>query len=74
MLSSQTKDQVNAAAIAQLKERLEGGLTAQAMAAAQPEVIHACINKVGFHNRKHVYVKFLSLTYLRARFSSHFHM
>ena len=51
MLSSQTKDPVTFQAAANLR-KLPGGLTIEALEAATPEEINACINKVGFHNIK----------------------
>lgn len=56
MLSSQTKDAVTAAAMTNLKKRFFP-LTVQSMLDATEEEIDACINKVGFHNRKATYIK-----------------
>ncbi|SPN97720.1 related to DNA repair protein NTG1 [Cephalotrichum gorgonifer] len=64
MLSSQTKDTVNAAAMARLKEELpawkEGepvGLNLENMLAVEPEVLNGFIRTVGFHNNKTKYIK-----------------
>ncbi|KAJ3345977.1 hypothetical protein HDU91_007175 [Kappamyces sp. JEL0680] len=56
-LSSQTKDPVTAAAIENLKTGLEGGLTPQAVANASSVHLNQLIGKVGFHNRKTVYLQ-----------------
>ncbi|RKP14968.1 DNA glycosylase [Piptocephalis cylindrospora] len=53
MLSAQTKDHITAEAIGRLKDRIPGGLTALSMTKADPDLVHECINKVGFHNRKY---------------------
>ena len=59
MLSSQTKDTVNAAAMARLKAELPphapgapGGLTLDNILAVEPEVLNELIWAVGFHNNK----------------------
>ena len=57
MLSSQTKDQVTAAAITRLKQELPGGLTLSSLLAVTPKDIDEMICKVGFHNRKSMYIK-----------------
>ncbi|KAK3378080.1 DNA glycosylase [Podospora didyma] len=64
MLSSQTKDTVNAEAMARLQTELpphrEGvapGLTLENMLAVEPAVLNELIYKVGFHNNKTKYLK-----------------
>lgn len=61
MLSSQTKDEVNFAAIGTLHEhyRSKGynGLCLDAVLALTEEEIDKCIAKVGFHRRKALYLK-----------------
>jgi len=59
MLSSQTKDTVNAAAMARLKAELPphapgapAGLTLENILAVEPEVLNRLIWAVGFHNNK----------------------
>lgn len=63
MLSSQTKDTVNAEAMARLQAELpphapgaEPGLTLENMLAVEPAVLNELIGKVGFHNNKTKYV------------------
>lgn len=46
MLSSQTKDEVTAAAMANLRSVLPGGLTLSSLLAADPSVISGAIGKV----------------------------
>jgi endonuclease-3 len=55
MLSSQTKDQVTAAAMQNLKARFVP-LTVASMLNATPEEVDQCISKVGFHIRKSQYI------------------
>lgn len=55
-LSSQTKDQVTAQAIENLKQ-LPAGLTIQSLLDTSDAQLDACISKVGFHNRKTIYIK-----------------
>ncbi|KAL1842664.1 hypothetical protein VTJ49DRAFT_4575 [Mycothermus thermophilus] len=64
MLSSQTKDTVNAEAMARLQNELppykEGappGLNLENMLAVEPKVLNELIGKVGFHNNKTKYLK-----------------
>jgi endonuclease-3 len=52
MLSSQTKDQVTAAAIRTMQRDLPGGLTLESILAVEPEKLNELIGKVGFHNTK----------------------
>lgn len=56
MLSSQTKDAVTAAAMVNLRKRFPP-LSVGSMLNATEEEIDACINKVGFHNRKSIFIK-----------------
>ncbi|KAH6566932.1 hypothetical protein BASA82_000737 [Batrachochytrium salamandrivorans] len=56
-LSSQTKDAVTAAAINNLKSHKPGGLTVTSIIAMDAEQLDAHIGKVGFHNRKTIYLK-----------------
>ena len=69
MLSSQTKDQVTAAAITRLKQELPDGLTLSSLLAVTPREIDEMICKVGFHNRKSMYIK-QTAEILRDRYSS----
>lgn len=57
MLSSQTKDAVTSAAVTSLHTTLPGGLTAASLAVADPAIVSACINKVGFWRRKTDYIR-----------------
>ncbi|KAI1502886.1 DNA glycosylase [Biscogniauxia marginata] len=64
MLSSQTKDTVNAAAMRALKTSLPGhspgvppGLNLENVLAASPEALDALIRAVGFHNNKTRYLQ-----------------
>ena len=57
MLSSQTKDTVNAATMARLRAQLPGGLTLASVLAVAPEQLNALIAQVGFHRRKTDYIK-----------------
>jgi endonuclease-3 len=57
MLSSQTKDPVTSQAVTNLHHTLPGGLTAESLAVASVEMIHECINKVGFWRRKTDYIQ-----------------
>ena len=54
MLSSQTKDQVVAEAMAKLRAK---GLSVEAVLRMSDEELNACIAKVGFHNNKTRYIK-----------------
>ncbi|KAL2912053.1 alpha,alpha-trehalase nth1 [Polyrhizophydium stewartii] len=56
-LSSQTKDPVTAAAVASLRSHKPGGLTIDSVLAMTDAELDAHICKVGFHNRKTVYLK-----------------
>lgn len=57
MLSSQTKDPVTSQAVTNLHSTLPGGLTAHSLAEASVEMVHECINKVGFWRRKTEYIQ-----------------
>ncbi|KAF8710851.1 Endonuclease III -like protein, partial [Rhizoctonia solani] len=57
MLSSQTKDEVTAAAVENLRQVLPGGLTVDSILAAEPSIISNAIGKVGFWRRKTEYVR-----------------
>ncbi|KAJ4388631.1 alpha,alpha-trehalase nth1 [Gnomoniopsis smithogilvyi] len=64
MLSSQTKDTTNAAAMQRLKTELPAhkagapvGLNLENMLAVEPEVLNQLIWAVGFHNNKTKYIK-----------------
>lgn len=73
MLSSQTKDEVNFAAISTLHEhyRQRGfrGLCLDAVLALTEQEIDKCIAKVGFHTRKAMYIK-KACELLRDKFDS----
>ncbi|KAJ3127897.1 DNA N-glycosylase and apurinic/apyrimidinic (AP) lyase [Irineochytrium annulatum] len=56
-LSSQTKDPVTAAAVARLREGLQGGLCIEGMCAVDDETLTGLIYGVGFHRRKTIYLK-----------------
>lgn len=55
LLSSQTKDEVTHEAVRQLNKRL-GGLTPPNVCRASAELVHGCIGKVGYHNKKLKYL------------------
>ncbi|KAG8924313.1 DNA N-glycosylase and apurinic/apyrimidinic (AP) lyase [Tulasnella sp. 418] len=57
MLSSQTKDEVTAQAVANLRATLPGGLNVEGILAADDELIQNAICKVGFWRRKSTYLK-----------------
>ncbi|KAH8917009.1 DNA glycosylase [Atractiella rhizophila] len=57
LLSSQTKDEVTAAAIANLIRTLPNGLCLESVLLTPEEDLAACINKVGFWRRKAGYMK-----------------
>ncbi|CAG8741906.1 27259_t:CDS:2 [Dentiscutata erythropus] len=57
MLSSQTKDQVTAAAMQNLRQQLKGGLNMESIMQVDEEFLDQCISKVGFHRRKAKYIK-----------------
>jgi endonuclease-3 len=69
MLSSQTKDTVTAAAISNLMQNLEGGLTLESILAVEPETLNGLIGKVGFHNTKTKHIK-ATVPILRDNFDS----
>lgn len=69
MLSSQTKDTVNAEAMARLKREMPAyapgkpkGLNLENMLAVDPGTLNEMIGKVGFHNNKTKYASVPSLT------------
>ncbi|KAJ2481193.1 alpha,alpha-trehalase nth1 [Coemansia sp. RSA 2320] len=57
MLSAQTKDEITADAVRSLSQRLPGGLTPKALSEAPIDLIHECVRKVGFWQRKSNYIK-----------------
>ncbi|CUS14112.1 unnamed protein product [Tuber aestivum] len=57
MLSSQTKDTVNAVAMKKLQEQLPGGLCLESILGVEPKRLDELIRIVGFHNRKTEYIK-----------------
>ncbi|KAK2460682.1 hypothetical protein APHAL10511_007152 [Amanita phalloides] len=69
MLSSQTKDEVTDAAVAQLRKTLGGSLSVAAMIEADETAITSAIGKVGFWRRKTGYLKKTALR-LRDEFDS----
>ncbi|KAK0719739.1 DNA glycosylase [Lasiosphaeris hirsuta] len=76
MLSSQTKDTVNAEAMIRLKKELPGwregepaGLNLENMLAVEPGLLNELIGKVGFHNNKTKYLKQAAVI-LRDRYES----
>ncbi|KAH6630905.1 DNA glycosylase [Chaetomium sp. MPI-SDFR-AT-0129] len=76
MLSSQTKDTVNAEAMARLQTELPpcepgkpAGLNLENMLAVEPAVLNELIGKVGFHNNKTKYLKQTALL-LQSQFDS----
>ncbi|KXX73748.1 Endonuclease III [Madurella mycetomatis] len=76
MLSSQTKDTVNAEAMARLQAELPPhapgappGLNLENMLAVEPALLNELIGKVGFHNNKTKYIKQAAVI-LRDQFDS----
>ncbi|KAJ2608322.1 alpha,alpha-trehalase nth1 [Coemansia sp. RSA 1365] len=57
MLSAQTKDEITAEAVRTLSQRLPGGLTPKALSEAPLDLIHECVRRVGFWQRKSNYIK-----------------
>ncbi|KAJ2719013.1 alpha,alpha-trehalase nth1 [Coemansia sp. Benny D115] len=57
MLSAQTKDEITAEAVRNLSQRLPGGLTPKSLSEASMELIHECVRRVGFWQRKSNYIK-----------------
>ncbi|KAI5169372.1 endonuclease III [Pancytospora epiphaga] len=55
LLSSQTKDEVTYDAICQLDSRLSG-LRPERITESPIDVVHSCISKVGYHNKKLKYL------------------
>lgn len=68
LISSQTKDTINFEAM-QLLRGLKNGLTVDSILQENPLLIHACIKKVGYHNKKLVYI-IESTRILRDKFDS----
>ncbi|KJA19070.1 hypothetical protein HYPSUDRAFT_69421 [Hypholoma sublateritium FD-334 SS-4] len=68
-LSSSTKDEVMHAAVIKLRKALGGSITIEGMIAADEEVIHEAIKTVGYHNKKHGYLKNAAIM-LRDKFDS----
>jgi endonuclease-3 len=56
VIASSSQDEVTSQAVTNLHNALPGGLTAQSLADASPELIASCINKVGFWRRKTEYI------------------
>ncbi|KAJ1820667.1 alpha,alpha-trehalase nth1 [Coemansia sp. RSA 2675] len=57
MLSAQTKDEITAEAVRSLSQRLPGGLTPKSLSEAPIDLVHECVRKVGFWQRKSNYIK-----------------
>lgn len=57
MLSSQTKDTVNAVAMKNLQTHLPGGFNLASLLAVEPARLNELIWQVGFHNNKTKYIK-----------------
>ncbi|KAI5853851.1 DNA repair protein-like protein Ntg1 [Tricharina praecox] len=57
MLSSQTKDTVNAATMDKLRAELPGGLNLASVLTVEPAELNRLIASVGFHRRKTEYIK-----------------
>ncbi|EEB08566.1 DNA endonuclease III [Schizosaccharomyces japonicus yFS275] len=57
MLSSQTKDTVLGPTMKNLKENMPKGLTVEGLEAIDEKELNILIEKVGFHNRKAMYLK-----------------
>ncbi|KAJ2717095.1 alpha,alpha-trehalase nth1 [Coemansia spiralis] len=57
MLSAQTRDEITADAVRTLSQRLPGGLTPRALSEAPIDLIHECVRRVGFWQRKANYIK-----------------
>ncbi|KAJ2729710.1 alpha,alpha-trehalase nth1 [Coemansia sp. BCRC 34962] len=57
MLSAQTKDEITAEAVRGLSQRLPGGLTPKSLSEAPIDLVHECVRKVGFWQRKSNYIK-----------------
>ncbi|KAG9120513.1 DNA N-glycosylase and apurinic/apyrimidinic (AP) lyase [Ceratobasidium sp. 392] len=67
MLSSQTRDEMTAAAVTNLRNTLPGGLTIASVIQADPSIILEAIKKVGFWKRKAEYIQEAAAT-LRDKF------
>ncbi|KAJ1864011.1 alpha,alpha-trehalase nth1 [Coemansia sp. RSA 2703] len=57
MLSAQTKDEITAEAVRNLSQRLPSGLTPKSLSEASMDLIHECVRRVGFWQRKSNYIK-----------------
>ncbi|KAJ1662324.1 alpha,alpha-trehalase nth1 [Coemansia sp. RSA 1646] len=57
MLSAQTKDEITADAVRTLSHRLSGGLSPKSLSDAPIDMVHECIRRVGFWQRKASYIK-----------------
>ncbi|KAJ1725549.1 alpha,alpha-trehalase nth1 [Coemansia erecta] len=57
MLSAQTKDEITAEAVRNLSQRLPTGLTPKSLSEASMDLIHECVRRVGFWQRKSNYIK-----------------
>ncbi|KAJ1935381.1 alpha,alpha-trehalase nth1, partial [Linderina macrospora] len=57
MLSAQTKDEITAEAVRNLSQRLPGGLSPKSLSAAPIDLVHECVRRVGFWQRKSNYIK-----------------
>ncbi|CAG8433005.1 6307_t:CDS:2 [Ambispora gerdemannii] len=62
MLSSQTKDQITAEAINNLRQKLPGGLNIQSIIDTDELILDECISKVGFHKQKAKWIKQAAVT------------
>jgi endonuclease III len=52
MLSSRTKDETTFQAMKNIKQAIDGPFNIDNVSKLSSEALHACINKVGFHNQK----------------------
>ncbi|ORX74483.1 DNA glycosylase, partial [Linderina pennispora] len=57
MLSAQTKDEITAEAVRNLSQRLPGGLSPKSLSSAPIDLVHECVRRVGFWQRKSNYIK-----------------
>ncbi|KAJ2597396.1 alpha,alpha-trehalase nth1, partial [Coemansia sp. RSA 1722] len=57
MLSAQTKDEITAEAVRNLSQRLPGGLAPRSLSEAPMDLVHECVRRVGFWQRKSNYIK-----------------
>lgn len=68
MLSSQTRDEITSASVANLRRILPGGLTIDSLLAADPSAIAGAIRKASFSQRKAEYLR-ATATILRDKFN-----